>query len=233
MTIWLSVILTAISILFTPRRLLSKLVLVSCDAAVAIFAVFLSNVIIDRGGGYGYSIGGAFWNLLAIPPIVLLFSAVYVLFSKTSGIRWSAKKGYVLGGILLWNICFYFVTFLSRPSQMGIYVYPEPANVGALVVLTALLSFLCFRETVRDFVRTGLTIGFAWFAVCLAFDLYGHSIGGRGLVGIQSQYYTATLLTFLMIPAVTVGAAYLYEKVSMIWTIDSFLGYHKNPLYGD
>ena len=231
-TISFSVILTAIGILFTLRRLLFKLALVSCDIAVAVFAGLLSNVIIV-GGGYGYFIGGAFGIMLGIPPAVLLLSAFYVIFSNTSGVQWSSVKGYTLGGILLWNISFYFVTYLSRPSLMGMYVYPETASVVVLAVLTALLSVLCFRETVKDFVRTGLTIGFLWFAVCLAFDLEWHSMSGSGLGGIQSQYYIATLLTFLMIPAVTVGAAYLYEKVSMIWTIGSFLGYHKNPIYSD
>lgn len=111
----------------------------------------------------------------------------------------------VLFGFLVWLIAFLvaFAIFPIRESRRALFESIMPVVVTAATVSFALLYF---RKVRAAFVREGVALGVLWLALNVAIDL---PLMLTGPMKITLVEYAADIgLTYLVIPAVTVGIGF-------------------------
>jgi len=111
----------------------------------------------------------------------------------------------VLFGFLVWLIVFLVAVALSpvKDSWRALFESIMPVVVAVATVGFALLYF---RKVRAAFVREGVALGVLWFALTVAIDL---PLMLTGPVKMTLVEYAADIgLTYLIIPAVTVGIGF-------------------------
>jgi hypothetical protein len=113
----------------------------------------------------------------------------------------SIGRGFFFG-FLIWLVAF-VVAFLIFPLRES--ARPLFESIMPVVVTTATVVFavLYYRRVRADYIREGILLGCLWFAINVLIDLplmltdpIGMSLG---------EYWADVGLTYLIIPAVTVG----------------------------
>lgn len=105
-------------------------------------------------------------------------------------------------GFLVWLIAFIvaFLIFPLRESSRPLFESIMPVVVTAATVAFATLYFKRVRT---GFVREGVLLGCLWFLISFVIDL---PLMLTGPIGMSFTEYVADIgLTYLIIPAVTVG----------------------------
>ena len=115
----------------------------------------------------------------------------------------------ILYGVLVWLAAFAvgFVIFPLRESWRALFESIMPVVV---VMATSFFASLYFRCVTKDFLREGALLGGLWLAINVIIDLplmLSPPID-MGLV----EYLADVALTYLVIPAVTIGIAFGAER---------------------
>ena len=115
----------------------------------------------------------------------------------------------ILYGVLVWLAAFAvaFVIFPLRESWRALFESIMPVVV---VMATSFFAALYFRRVTKDFLREGALLGGLWLAINVIIDLplmLSPPID-MGLV----DYLADVALTYLVIPAVTIGIAFGAER---------------------
>lgn len=125
---------------------------------------------------------------------------------------WQRFAFAVLEGVMIWFIPF-AIAVIAYPVRLSI---PDFFEVIMPVTLTLTVVFfvnLYLRNVKKNFVWSGLRVGFFWYLLCLLIDLSVNMTTGEGKAHLLDALLTAGL-TYLIIPVVTVGFAYFVNRVS-------------------
>lgn len=114
-----------------------------------------------------------------------------------------ASKGKaVLFGFLVWLIAF-VVAFLIFPIRESARPLFESIMPVVVTVATVAFALLYFRRVTAGFVKEGTVLGCLWLAINVIIDL---PLMLTGPIDMTLGEYVADIgLTYLIIPAVTVG----------------------------
>ena len=121
----------------------------------------------------------------------------------------STKKA-LLFGFLLWVIPFVvaFLIFPIRNSDRPLFESIMPVVVVLCVVV---FSILYFKVVEKHFSREGIILGISWFIISLAIDLLLFMPDSPMHMSFI-DYVKYIGLTYLMIPAITIGVGYALNK---------------------
>jgi hypothetical protein len=112
----------------------------------------------------------------------------------------------LLFGFLVWLIPFVvaFAVFPFREANRALF---ESIMAVILAVATVVFGLLYMRGVTRRFVVEGILIGAIWYAMSVAIDAPLMLLGGPMKMGF-GEYMADIGLTYLMIPAVTIGLGF-------------------------
>lgn len=115
----------------------------------------------------------------------------------------AAKGRAVLFGFLIWLVAFVvaFMIFPLRESSRPLFESIMPV---VLAWATAVFAVIYVRDLQKRFVREGVMLGCLWLAINVAVDLPLMLVGGPMKMTL-GQYVADIGLTYLVIPAVTIG----------------------------
>ncbi len=114
----------------------------------------------------------------------------------------AAKGKAVIYGVLVWLIPFVtaFLIFPLRESARPLFESIMPVVV---TVATVAFAVLYFRRVGTSHVREGIMLGALWYVISVVIDL---PLMLAGPIGMSLGEYMADIgLTYLIIPAVTIG----------------------------
>lgn len=120
----------------------------------------------------------------------------------------SIKKG-LLFGFLIWLIPF-AVAFLIFPVKTSLPVLFESIMPVVITISVVTFSTLYLRKVQTDILREGIILGIVWFSMSLVIDLLMFMWGPMKMS--FSSYMMDIGLTYLIIPTITVGQAFLVKK---------------------
>ena len=115
-----------------------------------------------------------------------------------------------LFGFLVWLIPFVVsvAIFSIRETQRPLFESIMPLVITVCVVI---FSILYFGKIETGFLREGIFLGMIWFAINIVLDLLLFMEGPMKMS--FSDYMKDIGLTYLIIPAVSVGFGFLLEKL--------------------
>lgn len=122
----------------------------------------------------------------------------------------SLKKALLLG-LLVWVIPF-VVAILISPLRVNERPLFESIMPVVLTITVLVFSYLYFGKVDKDFRKEGVLLGSIWFAISIAIDLLMFMWGPMKMTFVD--YMKDIGLTYLIIPAVTIGFGYLLERRS-------------------
>jgi hypothetical protein len=121
------------------------------------------------------------------------------------------KLKIVLFGIITWLVPFVVSFFFySREGQLNINIFLFKSImivVGSITGATFLVLY--FRKLKKDYLKEGITVGLAWFAINILLDLVvlvpmsGMSIG---------DYLAQIGLRYLVIPTMSIAMGYVADR---------------------
>ncbi len=120
----------------------------------------------------------------------------------------SIKKA-LLYGFLVWLIPF-VTAFLIYPIHESNRILFESIMPVVITICVVSFAYLYFKNVDNNFFKEGLLVGVLWFAICIAIDLPMFMQGPMKMT--FANYVMDIGLTYLMIPAITIGFGYLLEK---------------------
>ena len=115
----------------------------------------------------------------------------------------AAKGKAILYGFLIWLVVFVvaFLIFPLRESSRPLFESIMPVVVTSA---TAFFAVMYVRGVKADYLREGVVLGCLWLAINVLIDLPLFLAGGP--MKMTLGQYTADIgLTYLVIPAVTIG----------------------------
>jgi hypothetical protein len=115
----------------------------------------------------------------------------------------------LLYGFFIWLIPFIvaFFIFPIRENDRSLFESIMPVVVTISVVF---FSILYFKKVDAAFFKEGILLGVIWFLISVAIDLFMFSSGPMKMGFID--YIKDIGLTYLIIPAVTVGSGFLIQS---------------------
>ena len=118
-------------------------------------------------------------------------------------------KHALLYGFLLWLIPF-IVSVLIFPVKTFSPALFESIMPVVLTVCVVLFLNLYFRKLDADFLKEGVVLGVIWFLMSLVLDLLMFMWGPMKMT--FANYMMDVGLTYLILPAITIGFGYMIEK---------------------
>jgi hypothetical protein len=124
----------------------------------------------------------------------------------------AAKGKAVLFGFLIWLAVFVvaFAIFPLRESSRPLFESIMPV---ALASATAVLAAVYFNGLKEGYLKEGVILGCLWLAINVLIDLPLMLLGGPMKMTL-GEYVADIGLTYLIIPAVTIGIGLSCERVS-------------------
>jgi len=109
----------------------------------------------------------------------------------------------ILYGLAVWLIPF-AVAFFIFPLQRALF-----ESIMAVVIAISVVVFanLYFRKVKTGFVNEGVQLGIVWFVVSFLLDMLMFSWGPMKMA--FAEYVADIGVTYLMIPAITIGFGYV------------------------
>jgi hypothetical protein len=126
----------------------------------------------------------------------------------------AAKGKAILYGFLIWLSAF-VVAFLIFPLRESSRPLFESIMPVAVTTATAVFAVIYFRRVREGFLREGVVLGCLWLAINVVIDLPLMLTGGPMQMTL-GQYIADIGLTYLVVPAVTIGIGLSCEQV---WTV--------------
>jgi uncharacterized membrane protein YbhN (UPF0104 family) len=123
----------------------------------------------------------------------------------------AAKGKALLFGFLIWFIAFAvaFAIFPIRESWRSLFESIMPVVIA---IATSGFAVLYFRRVRSGFLREGIAIGCLWLAINVIIDLPLMSAGPMAMSLVE--YLADIGLTYLIIPAVTVGIGLACQRLA-------------------
>lgn len=115
----------------------------------------------------------------------------------------------ILFGVLTWLIPF-FVSILIFPIHDTERPLFESIMPLVVTLCAVVFSVLYLGKVTTSFLREGILIGMVWLVINLLIDLPLFSAGPMAMP--LAEYIKDIGLTYLIIPAVTVGFGYLLQR---------------------
>ena len=115
----------------------------------------------------------------------------------------------LLYGFLIWLIPF-IVSILIFPIKTSTPALFESIMPVVITICVVLFSILYFRKLDASILKEGVLLGVIWFAISIAIDLLMFMWGPMKMT--FANYMMDIGLTYLIIPAITVGFGYLLQK---------------------
>jgi len=115
----------------------------------------------------------------------------------------------LLYGFLVWLIPF-IVSILIFPIKTSTPALFESIMPVVITICVVLFSILYFRKLEAGILKEGVILGVLWFAISLGIDLLMFMWGPMKMT--FANYMMDIGLTYLIIPAITVGFGYLLQK---------------------
>ncbi|MBU2214197.1 hypothetical protein KKC44_06685 [Patescibacteria group bacterium] len=121
-------------------------------------------------------------------------------------------KTALIYGFITWLIPFAvaFWIFPLRESQRALFESIIPVVISISVVIFAIIYL---KKLEKKYLREGLILGFLWLAVSMVIDLFMFMWGPMKMS--ISDYMEDVGLTYLMIPVITTGLAYLLKTAKI------------------
>jgi len=115
----------------------------------------------------------------------------------------------LLYGLCVWAIPFIVAMFIYplRVSDRPLFESIMPVT---LTISAVIFAVLYFNHVELNFFREGIKLGVLWFFLCVAIDLLMFMWGPMEMTFID--YMKDIGLTYLLIPAVTIGMGYMEDK---------------------
>ncbi len=124
----------------------------------------------------------------------------------------SSFKTALIYGFLVWLIPFmvaFLIYFPTHESNRALFE-SIMAVTGTFAVI--LFSILYFKKIETNFINEGIKIGLIWFAVSLVIDFFMFLPKSSPMHLNFSDYMMDIGLSYLGIPIVTIGMAYLLKS---------------------
>lgn len=118
-------------------------------------------------------------------------------------------KQILLYGFLIWLIPF-VVAFLIFPIHESNRILFESIMPVVLTISVVFFANIYFKKLNKNFFKEGLIAGIIWFGISIVIDLLMFMQGPMKMT--FANYVMDIGLTYLMIPAITIGFGYLIEK---------------------
>jgi hypothetical protein len=118
------------------------------------------------------------------------------------------------GKALVFGLCVWVIPFI-----VAMFIYPlresdrplfESIMPVTLTLCTVIFSVLYFNRVEMNFFKEGIMLGITWFCVCIIIDLSMFMWGPMQMSFVD--YMKDIGITYLLIPAVTVGMGYMEDK---------------------
>jgi len=119
-------------------------------------------------------------------------------------------KKALLYGFLVWLIPF-IVAILIYPMHESNRPLFESIMPVVVTVCVVVFSILYFKKLEKEFIREGILLGVLWFAISLLIDLVMF-LPDSPMHMELIPYMMDIGLTYLIIPAITIGFGYLKGK---------------------
>ena len=120
----------------------------------------------------------------------------------------SIKKT-LLYGFLIWLIPF-VVAFLIFPIRESNRVLFESIMPVVITISVAFFAYQYFKKLDNNFVKEGVMLGLIWLAISFVIDLVMFMQGPMKMT--FTVYIVDIGLTYLIIPAITIGFGYLSKS---------------------
>jgi uncharacterized membrane protein YpjA len=115
----------------------------------------------------------------------------------------------ILYGFLIWLIVF-IVSVIIYPIHDVHRPFFESIMPVTIVLCTVVFSILYFEDEKNDLFQEGFIVGFSWLAINIIIDLFFFMEGPMKMsIG---DYMMDIGFTYLIIPIITSGFAYILEK---------------------
>lgn len=118
-------------------------------------------------------------------------------------------KNVFIYGLLIWVVIYVFSLVFSEFRVKNLLLFE---SIFALVVTISTLFFsvLYFKNIYRKAMNESVKVGVIWFFITIALDLLLYI---KGPLAMDFKDYLEDFgLTYLIIPAITIGIGYLIEK---------------------
>ncbi len=112
-------------------------------------------------------------------------------------------------GFLIWLITF-VIAFLIFPIHESNRILFESIMPAVITINVVFFANIYFRKLNKNFLEEGLIAGIIWLAISIAIDLLMFMQGPMKMS--FSNYVIDIGLTYLVIPAITIGFGYLLKK---------------------
>lgn len=115
---------------------------------------------------------------------------------------------------IAYGLCVWAVPFIVAMS-----IYPlrendrplfESIMPVTLTISAVIFAVLYFNDVELNFFKEGIELGLVWFIICVAIDLLMFMWGPMEMTFID--YMKDIGLTYLLIPAITIGMGYAEDK---------------------
>jgi hypothetical protein len=117
----------------------------------------------------------------------------------------------IIFGLLTWIIPFIAAFFFYTPEgTLAVDIFLFKSIMVVLSTFIGVILLIKYFETVKvDFVKSGIIVGFAWFAINILLDLLILlPMMNMGFV----QYFAEIGMRYLNAPIIAIGMGYLLEK---------------------
>jgi hypothetical protein len=115
----------------------------------------------------------------------------------------------ILFGFIIWLAPF-LVSFAIYPLKTAGNPLFETVMPVIISIVTAIFMALYFAGSKGNYLRRGITIGVAWFVISIVIDLLMFMWGPMKMS--FGDYMIDIGLTYLIIPAMTVGTGFVLQK---------------------
>jgi hypothetical protein len=116
----------------------------------------------------------------------------------------------VIFGFVVWLVPF-LVSFFIYPLKTAGNPLFESVMPLVITIITVSLACLYLIKLETDLIREGVIIGFSWFLINLAIDLVLFLPPSPMQMNLMN-YMEDIGITYLMIPVITVGLAYMADN---------------------
>lgn len=118
-------------------------------------------------------------------------------------------KSAILYGIAIWAVVF-IIAILAFPLRANDRPLFESIMPVALTIATVVASVKYFKKVDKNFIAVGLCLGIIWLAVNISIDLLMFMQGPMKMS--LMDYIKDIGLTYMLIPAITIGFGYAIER---------------------
>lgn len=113
----------------------------------------------------------------------------------------------IIYGFLVWLVPF-AVSFMIYPLKTPLYPLFESILSVVIAISAVFFSYYYLKSVMGNYIMEGIIIGLVWFIICIAVDLTMF-LPPSPMQMSFTNYITSIGPKYLIIPAVTIGMAYM------------------------